>query len=251
MGVPLQVSTFTRERLLHLLHTRIVACRLHAWHRPVQQPYCPGLGGKAPALGVSPSQAPASLVLHRAAGSPMGPPLPDASHVQATALVPQMSATVMGHQALPLTLEEWIDATATAVAKSKSGKAANRGKITHEIMKWAGPPFIAAMARCLQRLRYTGPPLEWRGGKVWPDSREQHLPLDPTNAKGLLCASKMCQLYSKTLRAAADSYLIPLLGPDQQGARLKKGGAKLPVLIRRIFFQWAKTAGHFGNWPVL
>ena len=128
---------------------------------PVQQQDCPGVGGRAPALGASPSQAPASLVLYRAAGSPRGPPVPDEFHAQANLPVPQMLAAIMVHHALPLTLEEWIDATATAVAKSKSGKAASRDRMTNDIMKAAGPPFIAATARCLQRLGYIGPPLEW------------------------------------------------------------------------------------------
>ena len=153
-------------------------------------------------------------------------------------------------RALPLTLDERIDATAQAVANSKSGKAAGRDKLTNEIMKAAGPPFIAARSRCLQRSRYTGPPLDWLEGKMWPGKRQQHVPLDPTNARGLLCASRMGQLFSTTLRDAAVSYISPRLGPDQQGARTK-ASTELPVMIRRFLLPVGNTAWYTGGWTVL
>ena len=85
--------------------------------------------------------------------------------------------------ALPATLEEWIDAVATAIAKARNGKAPGRDQVTNEIMKAAGPPFVLALAMCLQRIATQGPPLEWRGGTMWPGRRKQIIPLSPANAR--------------------------------------------------------------------
>ena len=63
-------------------------------------------------------------------------------------------------KALPTTLEEWIDAVATAIAKARNGKAPGRDQVTNEIMKAAGPPFVLALATCLQRIAIEGTPLE-------------------------------------------------------------------------------------------
>ena len=115
-------------------------------------------------------------------------------------------------------------------------------KSANEAMQVAGPPFVVAMARCLQRLAKMGPPMERRGGKMWPGTRKQRLPLGPANARGLWCASEMGQLYASTLRAAAIPFVIPLLGQAQHGAR-PHGGTEFPVMIRRFFLEWAKCRG--------
>ena len=71
----------------------------------------------------------------------------------------------------------------------------------------------------------------WNGAG---EKSKQHLVLAPTSARGLLCASKLGQLYSTTLRAATLPYIVPLLGPEQQDA-IPQGGTEFPIMIRRVF----------------
>ena len=145
-------------------------------------------------------------------------------------------------KAVPSTFDEWIDAVATAIAKSRNGKAPGRDQVTNEIMKAAGPPFVLAMAMCLQRIAKEGPPLEWRGGKMWPGKRKQNQFLSPANARGLSCASKMGQIYSSVLRPATVPHVLPVLRDQQYGAKAG-GGTEFPIMIRRFFFKWAKKEG--------
>ena len=131
---------------------------------------------------------------------------------------------------------------ATAIAKARNGKAPGRDQVTNEIMKAAGPPFVLALAMCLQRIATQGPPLEWRGDKMWPGRRKQHLPLSPANARGLLCASEVGQIYSSVLRATTVPHVLPTMGDQQYGAKAG-GGTEFPIMIRRFFFKWAKERG--------
>ena len=101
---------------------------------------------------------------------------------------------------------------------------------------------MLAFASCLHRIRHTGPPMEWRGGNMWPGKRKPHLAFSPSNARGLLCASNLGQLYSSTLRAATVPRVLPLLGPDQHGPR-PRGVTEFPVMMRRFVFLWGKRHG--------
>ena len=51
------------------------------------------------------------------------------------------------------------------------------------------------------------------------------------------------------LRSVAVPYIVPLQGPEQQGAR-PKGGTEFPVTIRRFFPPMGKK-WRFGRWTVL
>ena len=83
---------------------------------------------------------PACLVPHRAAGE-----------VNTVLLQPEVQTPALEQVALPATLDEWIDATAIAVAKALTGKAPGRDRVINKIIKAAGPPFVVALASCLHR----------------------------------------------------------------------------------------------------
>ena len=63
--------------------------------------------------------------------------------------------------------EEWTDAVHTVLAMTKRSNAGGRGRVAHECMQVAVPRLVRVLARCMQQLAHTAPPMEWRGGLLW------------------------------------------------------------------------------------
>ena len=192
--VSYQVKSYTRPELQSLLKQRIAEADKAKTLRPTQQPAAQELSTTGGLAAAHPS---ACLVSHRAVEgrSLLEPQLePETQLVQSLPMPPCLVLHRTGDEdaggssrqkALPVTLEEWIDAAATAIAKAMNGKAPGRDQVTNEIMKAAGPPFVLALAMCLQRISTDGPPLEWRGGKMWPGKK----------TKTCLCRQQMQEDY--------------------------------------------------------